>query len=125
MQIGSLENTPFPRPPGSPGPSPDARGSFDAILSRAARARGTPADRARDAAEQFVALTFVQPALKALRDTNQAAPPFAPSEGEKQFRALLDAELARRIVHKADYALVDRLARDLLKASPGLSGSAR
>src|SRR4051794_5367926 len=37
------------------------------------------ADRARDAAEQLVTQTFVQPMLKQLRESSQAAPPFAPN----------------------------------------------
>jgi Rod binding domain-containing protein len=106
--------------PAAPPATPAGDGSFESILSRTARPGQTTAQRAREAAEQFVALTFVQPALKALREGNDAAPPFAPSEGEKQFRALLDAELAQRIVRKANYPLVDRVARDLLRSSHGL-----
>lgn len=118
MQIDSV-NIPSLRPAASsPAPTPDPKDAFAGILARTSAKGGTREDHARDAAEQFVALTFVQPALKELRDTNQAAPPFAPSEGEKQFRALLDADLARKIVHKAHYGLVDRLAHDLLKATP-------
>ena len=97
-----------------PAGAADAKDPIGAIVARTARPGQSPQDRARDAAEQFVALTFVQPVLKELRESSQAAPPFAPGEGEKQFRALLDAELARRIVHKERYALVDRVARDLL-----------
>ena len=109
-------NFPALRPP--PARSmPEAQASFAAIMARADGAGGTRAERARAAAGQFVALTFVQPVLKQLRETSEAAPPFAPSEGEKQFRALLDAELAQRIVHKARFGLVDRVARDLLGSS--------
>jgi hypothetical protein len=72
-------------------------------------------DRAREAAEQLVTQTFLLPLLKQLRETDGAAPPFAATQAEKQFRALGDADLAQRIVHAARFPLVDRLARDLLK----------
>ena len=76
---------------------------------------GTPKDNARSAAEQFVAVTLVQPILAQLRESNAAAAPFAPGEGEKQFRALHDATLAQEIVRAAHWPLVDRLARNLLR----------
>jgi Rod binding domain-containing protein len=114
-----VEPAGFSTPPTLPAAPPSAQDAFADIMARASKAPGSREDRARDAAEQFVAITFVQPALKELREGNQAAPPFAPSEGEKQFRALLDAELARRIVHKANYGLVDRVAHDLLRTPPG------
>lgn len=72
---------------------------------------------ARKAAEEFVAVAFVEPILKSLRESNQAAPPFAPTEAEKSFGPLLDAELSRRIVAKERYGLVDTVARRLLNAS--------
>jgi Rod binding domain-containing protein len=90
------------------------RGFSDALGQ--ATGRGTdPAGRARSAAEQFVAVTFVEPILKQLRETSQAAPPFAPTQGEKQFRALLDAKFAHQIVRASRFPLVDRLAGDLLR----------
>jgi Rod binding domain-containing protein len=75
----------------------------------------TPEQRAREAAEQLVTQSFVLPLLKQMRETDHTAPPFAPSQAEKQFRALGDAGLAQQIVHAARFPLVDRLARDLLK----------
>ena len=72
-------------------------------------------EQAREAAEDFVSISFVQPLLAQLRSTNNAAPPFAPSRGEQQFQSLADAQLARRIVHASNFPLVDRLAQDLLK----------
>lgn len=74
----------------------------------------TPTERARDVAEQYVAIALVQPLLKQLRETSNAAPPFAPTQAEKQFRALTDADLAQQIVRAKQFPLVDRLARDLL-----------
>jgi hypothetical protein len=71
--------------------------------------------QAREAAQEFVAVALVQPVLQMLRETNQAAGPFAPGAHEKQFGPLLDAELSKRITEASHFPLVDRLARDLLK----------
>ena len=78
----------------------------------------TPTERARDAAERFVAMTFVEPVLSSMREQNQAAAPFAPNQAEKQFRGMLDARLAEDIVRASNFPLVDRLARDLLREAP-------
>jgi len=86
----------------------EEQASFRAVLGRVSA--GEPA---RDAAERFVAMALVHPLLKEFRESNQAAPPFAPTEAEKQFGALLDAELANRVVRAAGFPLVDRLAREL------------
>jgi len=77
----------------------------------------TPAERATAAAEQLVSVALVQPLLAQLRDTNNAAPPFAPTGAEKQMRALQDAGIARQITHAARFPLVERLARRMLDAS--------
>lgn len=92
---------------------------FARILSMADPSRGgatTEAaldERARDAAEQLVAVVLVEPILKQLRESSHAAPPFAPTDGEKQFRSMLDAKLAHEITGAARFPLVERLARDL------------
>src|ERR1043165_9691287 len=72
-----------------------AQRSFSQVLGKALPETKpqTVAEKARDTAEQFVTISLVQPLLKQLRETNNAAPPFAPTEGEKQFRALTDAPL--------------------------------
>ena len=101
-----------------------AQRSFAEALSIADRrvdAKQSPKQEARAAAEQFVAVTLVQPLLKQLRETNNAAEPFAPGEAEKQFRALHDATLAHEIVSAGHWPLVDRLARDLLQKSQSAS----
>ncbi|MBX3385927.1 MAG: hypothetical protein KF768_05100 [Phycisphaeraceae bacterium] len=77
----------------------------------------TDESRAREAAEQFVAITFVQPLLKQLRETNSASPPFAPSQAERQFQSLADQATADRIVRSSRWPLVDRIAADLIKRS--------
>lgn len=72
-------------------------------------------ERARDTAERLVAQTLVLPVLRQVRESNEAAAPFAPGEGEKQFGALLDERIAEDITKAAGFPLVDRLARDLLR----------
>jgi hypothetical protein len=94
-------------------------------LRKASSRAGSAPEKAREAAEQLVAIGLVQPVLKELRESNRASPPFAPSQGERQFRALLDAELAQRIVRAARFPLVERLARELLTGSGGGSAPSR
>ncbi len=91
--------------------------SFQAALGRASGGAEAPSPEqaAHEAAEQLVTQCLILPMLKQLRDTNQAAPPFAPSQAERQFGALGDAQLAQRITSASRFPLVDRLARDLLK----------
>lgn len=118
-------------PASPPGPSPrvapaitssliDDQRSFASVLARTGvgTAAITPGDPARDAAEQLVAVALVQPILAELRDSDTSAPPFAPTQGERQFRALMDAELAQRVVKAARFPLVDRLARELRRGPP-------
>lgn len=94
---------------------------FESVLSEEVlrgtrgKVRESAEERARGAAESFVALAFVQPVLKQLRETNMATAPFAPGAVEKQFGPLLDAELSRRITRASGFALVDRVAQDLLR----------
>jgi Rod binding domain-containing protein len=91
--------------------------SFQAALGRAKTGERPiePEQSARDAAEQLITQSLILPLLKQLRSTNQSAPPFAPSAGERQFGALGDAQLAQRITRASHFPLVDRLAQDLLK----------
>jgi Rod binding domain-containing protein len=93
--------------------------AFAGVLARGMTTPGadrlSPQDKARQTAEQLVAVAFLQPLLKQLRESSHAAPPFAPTQAEKQFGALSDAELAQQLTHAAHFPLVDRLARDLLR----------
>jgi len=94
----------------------DASATFASILGKAAADTAkSPDEQARNAARQFVAVTLVQPLLKQLRESNTAAAPFAPSQGEKQFQSLIDADIALKITGAAHFPLVDRLASDLAK----------
>jgi Rod binding domain-containing protein len=101
----------LPNPPNA-GTLRDRQRMFQDVLGRAAP-RPTGADPARDAAEKFVALAFVQPLLKDMRNASWGAAPFAPSPAEKSFRALSDAQLAQDLVRAGRWPIVERLARDL------------
>ncbi len=88
---------------------------FVALLGRSVDRGRSEEEAARDAAEQFVSIGLVQPLLAQLRSTNQAAPPFAPSNSEKQFQSLMDANIARQITHAEHFPLVDAIAGVLIK----------
>lgn len=104
-------------------PDPLTRGqeSFAAVMARSNTRPGqsakTKEQQTRESAEQFVAISFVQPILKQLRESNNAAGPFAPTAGEKQFRALMDADIAQRVVKSSKWPLVERVTQDLMKAA--------
>jgi len=89
--------------------------SFDSALGGVLNKTGDLAD-ARKAAEEFVSIAFVEPILRSLRESNQAAEPFAPTAAEKSFGPLLDAEISKQIVSRERYGLVDAVARQLLSA---------
>lgn len=113
---------------GAEGIQTDRQREFAAILSRRVERPGssqvTPREQAEDAARQLVSITLVQPLLAQLRETSQAAPPFAPSSAERQFRAMSDAQLAQSIVRAANFPLVDQLARQMLAKLEGGSPGA-
>lgn len=101
----------------------DRQRSFAGLLATDQRLAGGAPDgktRAREAAEQLVSITFVQPILAQMRASEGAAAPFKPSSAEKQFGALLDAELAQQVTRAARFPLVERVARDLLRQSSAL-----
>jgi Rod binding domain-containing protein len=96
------------------------QGDFASVIARANGQSGeTTEETAREGAQQFVAITLVQPLLKQLRETNGAAAPFAPSSAELQFRSMMDAQLAQRIVRASGFGIVDAIARSLTHAGAG------
>lgn len=104
--------------------------SFASVLSRAQtrpdKVNQSPEQRAREAAEQLVATALVQPVLKQLRETNNAAEPFKPNSAERSFGQMMDTQLSQRIVGSKSWALVDRVADTLMKRSSALpAGVAR
>ena len=95
-------------------PSDGAMRNADfAKLLASASAANQDKDPTREAAEQLVAVTFIQPILRAARESNNAAPPFAPTAIEKQFGPLMDATLSDSIMRSSRWALVDRIERDM------------
>lgn len=77
----------------------------------------TRAGSARRAAEDFVAMAFVEPLLAQLREGNNAAPPFAPGPAERQFGEIMDQVTSRQLVRASNFPLVDRLEADLARRS--------
>lgn len=98
-----------------PRSSAELQADFSAVLGRSVDQGKSPQQQARDTAEQFVSIGLVQPLLAQLRSTNQAAPPFAPSQAEKQFQSLLDANIAQQITRAKRFPLVDSIAAILSK----------
>ncbi len=84
-----------------------------ANLLASATASGQDKDPTREAAEQLVAVTFIQPILRAARESNNAAPPFAPTAIEKQFGPLMDATLSDSMMRASRWPLVDRIEQDM------------
>jgi Rod binding domain-containing protein len=83
-----------------------------------------PNDEQRKAAQDFVALAFVQPILKQLRESNQAAAPFAPSSGQRSFQQMLDGVLSRKITQASSWELVDKVHERLAgRTSPSQGGT--
>ncbi|MEM9066753.1 MAG: rod-binding protein [Planctomycetota bacterium] len=76
---------------------------------------GTEEEQARQAAEQMVALTFVQPILAQMRESSDPAGPFKPSAAEKQFRSMHDRLIAGDLVKAANFPIVEQLTQDLMK----------
>jgi Rod binding domain-containing protein len=93
---------------------------FASVLGKV-KQRGdeTVEDYARRTAENFVAIGLVQPLLKKFRESNQAAAPFSPTQAEKQFQGLADAELAQRMVHARGFAVVDKITEQLVARAKG------
>ncbi len=53
---------------------------FAELVDRARKGLGS--GEIRKAAEQLVSATFITPILSQVRESSQAAPPFAPTQGE-------------------------------------------
>jgi len=101
-----------------------SRADFASVLGKTQNdPNEDPAAKARRTAENFVSIALVQPLLKQLRDSDHTPAPFGPSDGEKQFRGLMDAELAQRVVRAAHFPLVERIAGDLAKRAANAAAS--
>jgi len=93
--------------------APSSAKQADQFAELVERARqGLGSDEIREAAEQLVSATFITPVLSQVRESSMAAPPFAPTQGEKQFGAMLDQRIADEIVKSSRLPMVDRLTRE-------------
>ncbi|MCC6228718.1 MAG: hypothetical protein IT432_05770 [Phycisphaerales bacterium] len=86
------------------------------------RSRAVSEDEATRIARDLVAVSLVQPLLKEWRDAEQSPPPFGPGSGEKQFRAMQDANLAQELTRAQRFPLVERLTRDLRRGAARMEG---
>lgn len=91
--------------------------SFEQIMAQHASAP-TRAEQARRTSEQLVATTFVKPILAQAREMNNAPPPFAPTQAEKQFGALLDNRIADDLVSAMRLPIVERLTGNIVDRIP-------
>ena len=73
--------------------------------------------KAREAAEQFIGMAFIQPMLAELRSGTFAAEPFAATAAEERFGPMMDAILSDRIMSATNFPLTDRIADQLLRRS--------
>lgn len=97
---------------------------FASVLGRIDGESMTPQERAARGARDLVSVALVQPALKTFRQSNGAAGPFAPNQAERTFRGMMDASFAQRLVQGGRWALVDRVARSLLREGATPEGPA-
>jgi len=67
--------------------------------------------------EELVASTLVAPILKNLNEDPLESGLFKKTHGEKALRPMLEAEIAKKIVHHMRSGLVDQVARRLLIAN--------
>lgn len=98
--------------------------AFAGVLSRSRDAGKSDQQRAREAAEDFVAVAFVQPVLKQLRESDRSAAPFNQGPAEKQFRSMMDAAMAKQMVRASNFPLVERVAEQTLKSARERGGIA-
>jgi len=69
---------------------------------------------ARQAAEQLVATTFVQPLLRQMRQDPLRSELMHGGLAEDAFSAQLDTQLADRIVRRTHWPLVDRIVQSVM-----------
>ena len=96
-------------------PANSSTQEFEQVLGRFDVSQMDEKARARAGAEELLSVALVQPVLKSLRESNKTAAPFAPSQGERSFRAMMDASLAKNLVKSGNWGLVDRVAQALLR----------
>ncbi|MFO0860486.1 MAG: rod-binding protein [Phycisphaerales bacterium] len=117
MDISGLKFQPALNPLDALPRVPNAQNQLDfteVLGKQTGRQIGKPdAEKIQNAAENFVAIALVQPVFKQMRAASQAEPPFGPSKAEKQFQSLMDAQVARKIVHNTHWPVVERVAQQM------------
>jgi Rod binding domain-containing protein len=90
------------------------------------RSEDQAAAQARTAAEQLVSIALVQPMLKRVRESNNAAPPFGPTKGSKTFGTMLDAAYAAEMTSSTRWGLIDSVAQRMMaRLNPGAQSAQR
>jgi hypothetical protein len=84
------------------------------VQTRADRATVGGADLVAFAGCNYLGLAHDPRVLAAVREANTAPPPFGPTDVEKRFGSLMDAERASGLVKGANWGIVDRLTADLI-----------
>ncbi len=79
--------------------------------------------RIRDAAQQYVAQSLVQPLLKQAREMRDDTPPFGATQAEGQFGSMLDERTALDMVQRGRWGIVRNIEHRLLRAA-GLESTA-
>lgn len=90
---------------------------FSQLIGRLMKSNETPQQREAKAfrnVEELVAQTLVVPVLEKLREDPLESGLFKKSEGEKALRPMIEAEVAKDIVHNMRTGLVEQVARRLL-----------
>lgn len=100
------------------------RATTSANATTSAGATPNRQDEARAAAEELVSRALVQPILAKWREARDAAPPFGPSETERAFGSIMDAQFADRLTKGGNWGLVDAVARRIANAGGSSAASA-
>ncbi|GEM_PF-4373712 len=90
---------------------------FSKLIGRVMKSNETPQQREAKVyrnVEELVAQTLIAPVLEKLREDPLESGLFKKSEGEKALRPLIEAEVAKDIVHNMRTGLVEQVARRLL-----------
>ena len=90
--------------PGSP--------SFEEVLEE--KRDGDVRQTIREESRKLVAEAFIAPLLEQIREQNNAAAPFGPTDGEKRFGPLIDQAVADRMTHPDRFPMVKAVERSML-----------
>jgi hypothetical protein len=83
----------------------------------------TTSDTVRHSAQEFVALSLVQPVLAAARNDPFRASMFHGGQAEDAFGQQLDAQLAQRITQRANLPVVDAVYRRIMSLAQRRNGA--